>query len=169
MADLDLVSGAAQSAYQLHPAPAGQAHEGCIERARPDLRTLEVAQERDRPAHRFRRGAHVLRRLAVRRMVAVREIETRDVHARLHHRPQDGGRRARGPDGADDPGAADQWEYFWTRRPSSSSAAITWRSSSGALITAPPIPRTRSAECPLRVNRTRTPSTISSALAREAE
>src|SRR5207253_10196059 len=55
--------------------------------ALPIFRTLQVAQERDRPAgvvgrlpHRLRCGAMCLR-------VAVREVESRDIHAGLDHRP----------------------------------------------------------------------------------
>src|SRR5260370_1507821 len=99
MAPLDLVGGAARPAHEYDPTASGQAHERGIQRARANLRALEVAEDRHRPAYRLGGGAHVLSGLPVRGMVAVREVEAGPVHAPPHHRPPDRGRCAPGPHG----------------------------------------------------------------------
>src|SRR5712691_5411030 len=187
VADLDLVWVLAVRSGEHDLATSNQAHERRVEPTRPDLRALQVADDRDRLADSVGRRPHVGRGAPVRVVVAMREVEPGHVHARLDEVLQHGRRRARRPDGADDASAADQRAYRSTDRPSSFSASITWRSSSRALMTAPPIPRTRSrwkrsdvatviglpspaseyasrsiawsAECPLRVKTTCTPST----------
>ena len=126
-------------------APAHQSLERPVDGPGPDLRTLQVAEQRDRPAGIIRGLSHRLRRRAMRLGVAVREVETRDVHARLDHRSHDLRRGARRSDRAHDARAAKHVHWYrLTRRVISWSASLTRRSSSSALITAPPMPRTRS-------------------------
>ena len=103
MTDLDLIGCLSRGSNQLHGPAADQLLKRALDRPRADLRSLQVAQQSDGPAHRVRRLPHVLGGLAMRVGVAVREVEPRHVHARLHHRAQDLRRRARRPDGADDP------------------------------------------------------------------
>jgi len=136
--------GGGHSLKNDHPT-ADQTLERTFHRPGPDLRPLQIAEQRDRPARILRRLADGPGRGAMAVGVAVRKVEARDVHARLHHRAQHVRRRARRPDGADDAGTPDSchW-YLCTRRVISCSASTTRRSSSSALITAPPIPRTRS-------------------------
>src|SRR5256885_13302750 len=195
---LDLVGLMAVPANQLNRPAAHELLKGAFDGPGPDLWTLEVAEEGDWPAHRLRRFPDVRRRRAMRVRIAMREVQPGDVHARLDHGAHHLRRDARRSDRAHDPRAPDlaHW-YFLTRRVISCSASSTRRSSSSALITAPPIPRTRSrwkrsdvatvmmsrdwlasyarrsmtwsAEWPLRVKVTCTPSTISLEFARDVE
>ena len=84
--------GARTSTHEGHDSSPNQPLKRALDPPRPDLRTLEVAQQRNGPARRLRRLPYVGSRLPMGVRVAMREIEPGDVHAGQDHRPQHLGR-----------------------------------------------------------------------------
>ena len=76
------------------------------ERSDADLRAGEVLEDRDRAPGAARGLAHQRRRLRVRLVRAVAEVQARDVHAGLDHPHEHLGVERCGPDRGDDLGAA---------------------------------------------------------------
>ena len=87
--------------------PTHEPLKSALDRPGPDLRTLEIAEQRDRPAGILGRLPHRPGGGPMRLRVAVREVQPRDVHPGLDHRPHDLRRRARRPDGANDASPAE--------------------------------------------------------------
>src|SRR6266508_2516387 len=88
VAHLDLVVGGTASRDEGDPTSAHQPLKRAVHRPRPDLGTLQVAEQRDGAAGILGSLPHSPRGRPVRVHVPMREVEPGDVHPGLDHRPQ---------------------------------------------------------------------------------
>src|ERR1700675_2221065 len=102
MADLDLVLSLSLPTSQEDAPATHQALKGALQRAGPDLRTLQVTEKGNWAVGVLGGGPHVDRRLAVGRLVAMREVQAGDIHAGLQQVAQHLRRGAGRPDRAND-------------------------------------------------------------------
>jgi hypothetical protein len=107
VADLDLVLALSPAARQEDAPASHQTLKRALQCAGSDFRALKVAEKGDWTIGVIGGGTHVDGRLAVGRLVAMREVEASDIHAGFQELAQDGLRSARRPDRADDPRPSD--------------------------------------------------------------
>src|SRR5262249_26001316 len=113
-------------------------HRPLLERPHADLRALEVLQDADRAAALVRLGAHRAQRREVRVVVAVREVQSGHVHARVDEPADDVGRPGRGPERAYDLGASHSYPPYHTKKPLRSARGLGY--TPRAMRGFPPLP-----------------------------